>query len=116
MPADPASAEARLLSEALGLATCSTPPYDDLAAMSPQRFQRTEFILAHSFDGYSTNVPVKDLRDGQAMIAVQYEEYPITSDHGGPAQRCYALPAEAALVCDVRGLRQCAGVHSEVHI
>src|SRR6266545_4115361 len=30
----------------------------------------------------------------------------LTPDHGGPAQRCYALPAEAALVCDVRGLRQ----------
>src|SRR3989449_7505930 len=28
----------------------------------------------------------------------------LTPDHGGPAQRCYALPAEAALVCDVRGL------------
>src|SRR2546421_2398993 len=28
----------------------------------------------------------------------------LTPDHGGPAQRCYALPTEAALVCDVRGL------------
>src|SRR4051812_7554122 len=31
MPADPAAAEARLLTEALGLDDCPTPPYDDLA-------------------------------------------------------------------------------------
>lgn len=28
----------------------------------------TKFILAHSFDGYSTNVPVADLVGGKAMI------------------------------------------------
>jgi DMSO/TMAO reductase YedYZ molybdopterin-dependent catalytic subunit len=46
----------------------------------------TEFILAHSFDGYSTNVPVADLRSGKAMIALNYEGEPLTRDHGGPAR------------------------------
>jgi DMSO/TMAO reductase YedYZ molybdopterin-dependent catalytic subunit len=46
----------------------------------------TEFILAHSFDGYATNVPVKDLIGGKAMIATFYNGQPLTADHGGPAR------------------------------
>jgi DMSO/TMAO reductase YedYZ molybdopterin-dependent catalytic subunit len=46
----------------------------------------TDFVLAHSFDGYSTNVPVKDLIDGTAMIALTYADRPISPDHGGPAR------------------------------
>jgi hypothetical protein len=42
--------------------------------------------LAHSFDGYSTNVPVADLVDGKAMIATHYDGKPLTPDHGGPAR------------------------------
>ena len=46
----------------------------------------TDFVLAHSYDGYSTNVPVKDLAGGKAMVATAYEGAPITADHGGPAR------------------------------
>ncbi|MGV3707333.1 MAG: molybdopterin-dependent oxidoreductase [Gemmatimonas sp.] len=46
----------------------------------------TEFVLAHSIDGYSTNVPLADLIDGQAMIALQYDSAPLEPDHGGPAR------------------------------
>lgn len=46
----------------------------------------TEFTLAHSYDGYSTNVPAKDLLDGKAMIATHYAGKPLTPDHGGPAR------------------------------
>lgn len=46
----------------------------------------TEFILAHSYDGYSTNVPVKDLTGDQAMIALTFDGKPISPDHGGPAR------------------------------
>ncbi len=46
----------------------------------------TPYILAHSFDGYSTNVPVKDLVGGKAMIATAYDGRPIPADHGGPAR------------------------------
>ncbi len=45
-----------------------------------------KFVLAHSFDGYSTNVPLQDLRDGKAMVAVEYENADIPRDHGGPAR------------------------------
>jgi DMSO/TMAO reductase YedYZ molybdopterin-dependent catalytic subunit len=46
----------------------------------------TSFLLAHSIDGYSTNVPVADLVDGKAMIALKYNGLPLESDHGGPAR------------------------------
>jgi DMSO/TMAO reductase YedYZ molybdopterin-dependent catalytic subunit len=46
----------------------------------------TEFALAHSFDGYATNVPVKDLTGGKAMIATFYNGQPLSADHGGPAR------------------------------
>lgn len=46
----------------------------------------TPYVLAHSFDGYSTNVPVADLIGGKAMVALNYESRPISPDHGGPAR------------------------------
>lgn len=46
----------------------------------------TGFVLAHSFDDYTTNVPFADLGAGKAMIATHYEGQPITPDHGGPAR------------------------------
>jgi DMSO/TMAO reductase YedYZ molybdopterin-dependent catalytic subunit len=46
----------------------------------------TAFTLAHSVDGYSTNVPVVDLIGGKAMVALRYEGLPIPAQHGGPAR------------------------------
>ncbi len=46
----------------------------------------TDFVLAHSIDGYSTNVSVADLIGGKAMVALRYEGKPLTADHGGPAR------------------------------
>jgi DMSO/TMAO reductase YedYZ molybdopterin-dependent catalytic subunit len=46
----------------------------------------TAFVLAHSYGGYSTNVPVADLAAGKSMVAVSYDGQPLTADHGGPAR------------------------------
>jgi DMSO/TMAO reductase YedYZ molybdopterin-dependent catalytic subunit len=46
----------------------------------------TGFTLAHSFDGYSTNVPTVDLVDGKAMVATRYAGAPLDPEHGGPAR------------------------------
>ena len=46
----------------------------------------TGFTLAHSYDGYSTNVPTPDLVGGKAMVATTYDGLPLTPDHGGPAR------------------------------
>ncbi|MEO3385103.1 sulfite oxidase-like oxidoreductase [Mesorhizobium sp. CAU 1741] len=46
----------------------------------------TDFVLAHSFDGYSTNVPVADMVGGKAMVALKFGGQPLATDHGGPAR------------------------------
>ena len=46
----------------------------------------TAFALAHSYDGYSTNVPLADLTGGKAMVATKFAGQPVTAEHGGPAR------------------------------
>lgn len=46
----------------------------------------TGFVLAHSYDGYSTNVPTADLVGGKAMVAHRFGGSPLEPDHGGPAR------------------------------
>jgi len=46
----------------------------------------TGFVLARSYGGYSTNLPVADLTGGLAMVALRYEGRPLEPDHGGPAR------------------------------
>lgn len=60
--------------------------FDELLGAAGLAEPPTEFVLAHSYDGYSTNVPVKDLRGDKAMVALTYAGHPITHDHGGPAR------------------------------
>lgn len=43
-------------------------------------------LIAHSFDGYSTNVPIADIKNGKAMVATSFENERITAPHGGPAR------------------------------
>ena len=46
----------------------------------------TDYVLVHSYGGYSTNVPFRDLTGDKAMVAIRYEGAPIAPDHGGPAR------------------------------
>jgi DMSO/TMAO reductase YedYZ molybdopterin-dependent catalytic subunit len=39
-----------------------------------------------SYGGYTTNLPLEDLRDGKAWIAVEFNGEPLTAEHGGPAR------------------------------
>lgn len=45
-----------------------------------------EFTMAHSYGGYTTNVPLDDLLDGKAWIATEFEGEPLDPEHGGPAR------------------------------
>ena len=45
-----------------------------------------DFVMAHSFGGYTTNVPLEDLLDGKAWIAYEYDGEPLEPEHGGPAR------------------------------
>ena len=43
-------------------------------------------LIAHSHDGYTTNLPLEDVRGGKAIVALGYDDAPIESQHGGPAR------------------------------
>jgi DMSO/TMAO reductase YedYZ molybdopterin-dependent catalytic subunit len=45
-----------------------------------------DYVLAHSYGGYTTNMPLEDLLDGQAWVAYEYDGAPVTPEHGGPAR------------------------------
>jgi DMSO/TMAO reductase YedYZ molybdopterin-dependent catalytic subunit len=45
-----------------------------------------DFVLIESYGGYTTNVPLEDLVDGQAWIAHEYDGAPLAAAHGGPAR------------------------------
>jgi len=44
------------------------------------------YLLARSYDGYETNLPVADLVGGKAMIATRFDGKPLEAEHGGPAR------------------------------
>jgi DMSO/TMAO reductase YedYZ molybdopterin-dependent catalytic subunit len=45
-----------------------------------------DYALVRSYGGYTTNLPLEDLRDGKAWIAVEFNGKPLTAEHGGPAR------------------------------
>ncbi|HEY0934103.1 MAG TPA: molybdopterin-dependent oxidoreductase [Trebonia sp.] len=47
---------------------------------------RAGYALARSYGGYTTNLPLPDLRDGKAWIAYSYDGRPLPPEHGGPAR------------------------------
>ncbi len=40
----------------------------------------------YCWGGYTTNLPLADLLDGQAWIAHTYDGEPLAAEHGGPAR------------------------------
>ncbi|PPI42496.1 molybdopterin-dependent oxidoreductase [Rathayibacter tritici] len=44
------------------------------------------FVMAHSFGGYTTNLPLAEIRGGKAWIATEFEGKPLAAEHGGPAR------------------------------
>ncbi|MFB4349781.1 sulfite oxidase-like oxidoreductase [Microbacterium sp. CR_7] len=44
------------------------------------------YAMAHSYGGYTTNIPLDDLLGGQAWIVSEFEGEPLDPEHGGPAR------------------------------
>jgi DMSO/TMAO reductase YedYZ molybdopterin-dependent catalytic subunit len=45
-----------------------------------------EYVVAHSEGGYTTNMPLADITDGQAWIAYRFDGQDLEPEHGGPAR------------------------------
>jgi len=44
------------------------------------------FVIAHCDGGYTTNLPIGDVLNGQAFVAWEYDGQPLRPEHGGPAR------------------------------
>ena len=44
------------------------------------------YALVQSYGGYTTNLPMADLRDGKAWVAYRYDGGDLAPEHGGPAR------------------------------
>jgi DMSO/TMAO reductase YedYZ molybdopterin-dependent catalytic subunit len=45
-----------------------------------------DFALVSSYGGYTTNLPITDLVDRDAMVAVEFDGAPLEAEHGGPVR------------------------------
>jgi DMSO/TMAO reductase YedYZ molybdopterin-dependent catalytic subunit len=44
------------------------------------------FVMAYCYGGYTTNIPLADLRHGQAFIGLRFDGQPLAPEHGGPGR------------------------------
>ena len=47
---------------------------------------QARYVTAFSDGGYTTNIPLPDLINGQAFVAYQYDGKTLAPEHGGPAR------------------------------
>ena len=45
-----------------------------------------DYVMAHSYGGYTTNLPLEDLLDGKAWVVHEYDGGPLPAEHGGPVR------------------------------
>jgi DMSO/TMAO reductase YedYZ molybdopterin-dependent catalytic subunit len=45
-----------------------------------------DYAVAVSYGGYTTNLPLEDLLDGQSWIVYEFDDRPLIPEHGGPAR------------------------------
>jgi DMSO/TMAO reductase YedYZ molybdopterin-dependent catalytic subunit len=45
-----------------------------------------KFVVQHSYDGYTTNVPLSYFADDDVLLAHEWEGKPISREHGGPVR------------------------------
>jgi len=57
---------------------------DVLAAVDPK--PEAAFVVLHSYDGYTTNVPLADFAAPDALLAHTWQGQPLSREHGGPVR------------------------------
>ncbi|WP_082553151.1 molybdopterin-dependent oxidoreductase [Phycicoccus sp. Root101] len=56
------------------------------SVLAPHIAETTQHVLVHSYGGYTTNVPLADLLNGQAWLAHSFAGGPLSASHGGPVR------------------------------
>jgi len=44
------------------------------------------FVMVHSYGGYTTNLPLADLKTDNVIFAHRYDGHPLPAEHGGPCR------------------------------
>ncbi len=57
----------------------------DLLALAQPK-DSAKFVTLHSYDGYTTNLPLEALLDADAIVAHSVLGAPLTPEHGGPVR------------------------------
>ncbi|GLH82444.1 sulfite oxidase-like oxidoreductase [Bradyrhizobium sp. SSBR45G] len=57
---------------------------DLLAACRPR--EHADFVVLHSYDGYTTNLTLEDFAAEDALLAHSWSGAPIAGEHGGPVR------------------------------
>lgn len=58
----------------------------DLLLEAADPLPEAGYVLATSTTGYTTNLPLSDLRAGKAWLAFAHEGRPLSAEHGGPVR------------------------------
>ncbi|HYH74958.1 MAG TPA: sulfite oxidase-like oxidoreductase [Candidatus Saccharimonadales bacterium] len=59
---------------------------DELVALAGGLTDDAHYLITESYGGYTTNVPITDVTNDQALIATHAHGEPLTAEHGGPAR------------------------------
>jgi DMSO/TMAO reductase YedYZ molybdopterin-dependent catalytic subunit len=59
---------------------------DELIKLAGGLTKDAHHLIASSYGGYTTNLPVQDVTGGQALVATHAEGKPLEPEHGGPAR------------------------------
>jgi DMSO/TMAO reductase YedYZ molybdopterin-dependent catalytic subunit len=58
----------------------------DTLLQSAQPAASAAYVMAFSDGGYTTNVPLAELVNGQAFVAYEFDGAPLAAEHGAPAR------------------------------
>jgi DMSO/TMAO reductase YedYZ molybdopterin-dependent catalytic subunit len=59
---------------------------DELIKLAGGLKNEAKFLIASSYGGYTTNLPIEDVMRDQALVATQANGEPLSPEHGGPAR------------------------------
>lgn len=59
---------------------------DELIKQAGGLSDKAKFLIISSYGGYTTNLPVADVLNGQALVATMADGQPLPAEHGGPAR------------------------------
>jgi DMSO/TMAO reductase YedYZ molybdopterin-dependent catalytic subunit len=68
------------------LATSFSGVSVDVLLDRAEPLDQASHVLAFSYGGYTTNLPLADLRGGLAWVVWEHEGAPLPPEHGGPAR------------------------------